>query len=232
MSRKRRGKPMSPEQIALKAATERAVAREAARLPENWGPDVGHLSTQLDVSIVKAGRKVQTARREDVFDRLLRAPDKAEDTDRYAAMLDAVRRLEGDMIERRGDGGNGGSVEFIDGRGSRELVTQRMLDAAKRVEAVMAVCGFRSAALLRELIEPKQVVVESLVSKNSDGDEARQAVSGPERWRQVVVVMAGERHSNSQGAVVRAACDNLMLAYREIDQRPRANDAPSAASAA
>jgi hypothetical protein len=59
--------------------------------------------------------------------------------------------------------------------------------------------------MLIELINPRQVMVAEL----------------HEHWRQVVVIFSGETERHAQGAAVRAACDNLAMAYREIDHAPR-----------
>ena len=140
------------------------------------------------------------ARRDDVFDRLLARQALS------AAAHQAVRRLDADMTERRGDSSGDRKLgERTGGSGTRDLVTQRMIDAGDRIEAALALIGRRDAALLRELLEPRQVMVGE----------------GVERWRQVVVVLTGETGKDAQAAVLRAACENLVLAYREVDNAPR-----------
>lgn len=207
MTRRRsKPKPMSPEEIAMRAAQRRAEEKIAMRNPENWGADGKALARQPDVRIVPGARgKVQTARRDDVFDRFLARGALSQHAHQ------AVRRLDADMTERRGEGERG-SGEKVDGSGACDLVTQRMIDAGDRVDEALRLVGRRDALLLHELLEPRQVL----------------ATNGLERWRMVVVVMTGESGKDAQPAVIRSACENLVHAYREIDARPRPRPAGAA----
>ena len=141
---------------------------------------------------------MQTAQRTDVFDRLLARQALSQTAHQ------AIRRLDADMTDRRGEGERGAGQK-VDSSGSRDLVTQRMIDVGSRVEAVLELVGRRDRYLLHELLKPRQGLVGA----------------GVERWRQVVVVMTGEQRPDVQAGVVRSACENLVLAFREIDQRPR-----------
>ena len=186
----------------LRAAQRRADERESAKNPENWGADGKALARQPDVKVVAGARgRVQTARRDDVFDRLLARGALSQSAHQ------AIRRLDADMTERRGEGERG-SGEKVDGGGARDLVTQRMLDAGDRVDGlergVLPRVGRRDAGLLREMLEPRRVIT-----------------GGLDRWRLVVATITGETNQHAQSAVLRAACDNLALAYQELDRTPR-----------
>ena len=106
----------------------------------------------------------------DVFDRLLSRQALSP------AAHQAIRRLEADMTERRGEGDRGESMK-VDGSGSRELVTQRMVDAGARVEAAFSQVGLRDAKLLRELLQPRHVLVQSIAEKQPDGQVVRVPVA-------------------------------------------------------
>lgn len=201
--KRRRTQPSAPRTIAAAAAAPTVRDRDAEKKADRkmeWGVNVEELQRQ-GVEVTPSVRGGQAAaRRDDVFDRLLARQALS------GAAHQAVRRLDADMTERRGDGSGDRKLgERMGAAGTRDLVTQRMIDAGDRVEAALALIGRRDAALLRELLEPRQVMVGE----------------GVERWRQVVVIMAGETHQHAQGAVVRAASENLVLAYREVDNRPR-----------
>lgn len=204
---KRTRRTKSPAQIAAelerareRRAQEAAAARAAAKDPTKWGVNVEELQRQ-GVEVTSSVRGGQAAaRRDDVFDRLLARQALSQ------AAHQAVRRLDADMTERRGDGASDRKLgERMGGTGTRDLVTQRMLDAGKRVDDALALIGRRDAALLRELLEPRQVMVDA----------------GGERWRQVVVVLTGEQRQEVQAGVIRSACENLVLAYRDADNAPR-----------
>ena len=199
MSRRRKHQPITPEEAAMRAAQRRADERIAARNPENWGADGKALARQPDVQVITGPRgKVQTARRDDVFDRFLARGAMSQPAHQ------AIRRLDADMTERRGEGERG-SGEKVDGCGSRDLVTQRMLDAGARVDAALALIGRRDALVLHELLQPRQVL----------------ATNGMERWRMVVLMLTGEQRDEVQAGVIRSAAENLVLAYRDIDAAPR-----------
>ena len=186
----------------MRAAQRRADDKIAARNPENWGADGKALARQPDVQVITGPRgKVQTARRDDVFDRFLSRGALSQHAHQ------AIRRLDADMTERRGEGERGAG-EKVDGSGARDLVTQRMIDAGDRIDGlengVLPRVGRRDAGLLREFLEPRRVIT-----------------GGLNRWRLVVATLTGETNEQAQGAALRASCDNLALAYQEIDRAPR-----------
>ena len=183
----------------MRSAQRRAEERIAARNPENWGADGKALARQPDVQVITGARgKVQTARRDDVFDRFLARGALSQHAHQ------AVRRLDADMTERRGEGERGAG-EKVDGSGSRDLVTQRMLDAGDRVDEALRLIGRRDALVLHELLEPRQVL----------------ATNGVERWRMVVLMLTGEQRAEVQSGLIRNAAENLVLAFREMDNLPR-----------
>ena len=151
-----RSRPRSPAQIVAELAVRRAEARVRDRAkalrPETWGVDALTLSGQDDVRLERQGDRrgtVQAARRDDVFDRLLARGALS------ASAHAAVRRLDADMTERRGEGHAQERGPKVDCQTSRELVTQRTLDAGARVDRALGLVGRRDAALLQELLEPR-----------------------------------------------------------------------------
>jgi hypothetical protein len=219
MARRRKPRP-TPEQLAEQAAARRAEARrqsfasiglaeDAADLLQNQAVTVEPV-TRADATTGERGND-KRARRDDVFEALLRRgritarsseEDRREDG-RRAAALNAARRLERDMLIRRGEGGNAGEpTARVDE--SSPAVRPRwvvvMVEAGERVDAALSRVGHRDATLLCELIQPSRIITAEA-----------------ERWRAVVRLMTGERHRNAQAARVRAACDNLAAGYADID---------------
>lgn len=213
----RKPKPKSPAEILAERAARRAETHarekdEAAR-PETWGVDVEALQPQPDVRLkMSASRRdvVQSARRDDVFDRLLARGALS------ASAHAAVRRLDADLTERRGEGRSQERGPKVDCQTSHDLVTQRTLDAGARVERALGLVGRRDAALLQELLEPRLVLAGAPV----------------ERWREVVRLITGEGRPEVQAGAVRAASENLAWAYAEVDRARRRIRACSEASAA
>jgi hypothetical protein len=113
-----------------------------------------------------------------------------------------VTRLSDAIATNRGEDGAERSGAI--GSGSRELVTDRMIEAGKRIEAVLSLVGQHDRDLLVALIVPSSVA------------------QVPNGWRVIVALKTGERNHNAQGAVVRSAARNLALAWSRLDQMPRA----------
>ncbi len=205
MSRKVKPKsaPKSPAEIlaelAARRAEDRARDRADAARPETWGVNVEALAGQDDVRLVTQGARrgaVQSARRDDVFDRLLARGALS------ASAHAAVRRLDADMTERRGQGHAQERGPKVDCQTSRELVTQRTLDAGARVDRALGLVGRRDAALLRELLEPRLAPAGAAL----------------DRWRAVVRLITGEARPEVQAGAVRSAGENLAWAYAEVDR--------------
>jgi hypothetical protein len=199
MARRRRVKPADPQAIILRRAQERAAAREAVKHPDRWGVSEDNLTlpTAQSLEARRDGRgRVFHAYRSDVFD-LLKGRGGLSD-----AQHEAARRLERDVAARAGLSGAEGLLTVIDSSGSREAVTQRMVDAGRRVDKVLARCGPSSCTLLRGLVEP--MVLEGAIIM----------------WRVVVERITGEGRAEVQAALVRRACVDLDEAYRAMDAMP------------
>lgn len=207
---RRKHKPKSPEQIALDRATARA-AEKAADARGEFGIDLTTHALPQNAEVIsitdKAG-KIQTARRGDVFDRLLNNDQ-----------LRAVRRLEADIAEQRGETWRPGQRVTVDASQfpPGQNLSQMQIDAGKRVNSALTACGHSCGWLLRDLITRAEI---GYPSKTGEGDKVR-PLTPEERaergasfdWRRVVYYITGETNEQAQGARVRAAADNLSAAY-------------------
>lgn len=208
---KRRG-PMSPEQILARNALARGRAlqedRRVRRTPEEWGVSatIVALPTSEDVTLRTGNRgRVVAAKRSDAFD-LLHAGDGLNDDQHRAS-----RRLFRDWCLRAGvrdherlvlDRVDGGNFNPTAG-----LVSDAMIDAAKRIEDALKGVGPVNAKIFVALIEP--MVVQGAVIA----------------WRGTIERVTGETERHVQGAMVRQACEALRLHYVAWDEarakRPR-----------
>lgn len=178
----------------------RAKTKAEQARPETWGlaPDALALPANQAVAAVRDGRgRVVAAYRADVFDILHGRGGLSE------IELTAARRLEADMAQRVGLFRPDHLYVLIDDQGAVEGATQRMIEAGRRVEQALAVVGPRQALLLRSLVEP--AILHGRVVD----------------WRAVVARETGEANPHVQAAMVRSACDNLVLAYQAIDNPAR-----------
>ena len=178
------------------AALERAQAAD----PRGWGVDAEALALPANraVATVRDGRgRVSHAHRTDVFERLHERGSLSH------GQLAAARRLERDMGLRAGLFRPPSDLVKVDAQAKTEGATQRMLEAGQRVESALSASGPRCALLLRALIE-RPAVQGQLVD-----------------WREVVARETAETNPHAQAAVVRTACDNLMLAYQAVCQAAR-----------
>jgi hypothetical protein len=229
MARKRH-KPMTPEQVAIQCAERRAAEREAARRLEYGVNDEAlALPANDEVRVVRDKRKggVQTAHRDDVFDRLLRADGQ----------MRAIRRLEQDIAEQHGEAYREGQRVHVDTSQypPGQNINEAAIKAGKRVAAVKAKLGARCWILLHDLIR-RSVVGFPANDGLTEGEAHRQRVerkdSNPFDWRRVVLHLTGEENEQAQGARVRAACTDLADAYADIDHgsrsKPRADDVVAA----
>ena len=196
MSRKRaRSRPADPMEIARR----RAVERERARDPANWGLDASALALPVNENVEArrdaAGRAIR-ARRQDVFD-LMRARGALSQ-----AAHDAVRRLQDDVaLLHRTAAGGGDYAPRVDRTHDPQSFTDTQHRAGLRVEAVLARAGPASARLLAALVESDIVL------------------GRPADWRAVVARETGETLADAQGAILRTACDNLAGSYGLLDRR-------------
>lgn len=182
------------EKAALAVQAERAEALDPAR----WGVAGEHLAlpAQADVAARRDGRgRVAHAHRTDVFERL-HARGGLSDTE-----LAAARRLGRDMALRAGLLRPPSDLVKVDAQARTDGATQRMLEAGRRVDMALAACGPGSARLLRAVLEP------AAATASPAGD-----------WRAAVARETGETHPHAQAARLRAACENLALAYRALDR--------------
>lgn len=198
MTRRRRAKPRTPEQIALDAALRRAAERARLRDPAEWGVSPETAAQPDVVTVPETRTRLAGARRDDVFDRLhARAPERFT-----RAHLDAVRRLERDMAQRRGEVWRPPYLGRIDGgQGSRELVTRLSLKAAERVEAALGAVGYGRRRILEELIQPTVIRTDAVGS-----------------WRVIVALVAKVTDRDKQAALVRDAAEALRAHYAAVDR--------------
>ena len=186
---KRRNRPKTPQQIAEDLARKRAERKDADKRLE-FGVNAHAMTLPQNQGVVvvmdkrRAG-KIQTAKRGDVFDRLCND-----------GQLKAVRRLEADITEQMGESWRPGQRVTVDSSQfpPGQNVSQRQLDAGRRVHMAITASGARCGWLLHSLIV---------------------GVAGRERndWRGIVEYVTGEKNEQAQGARVRAAADNLIAAY-------------------
>jgi hypothetical protein len=112
-----------------------------------------------------------------------------------------VRRLQADIaaLHRTSEG----VTDFrprVDASRRPDAFGDHRRRAGARVEAALRLSGAASAALLAALCEADVVLGRS-------GD-----------WRAVVLRETGETLPDAQGAILRAACENLAGAYRTLDR--------------
>jgi len=183
VSSKRRHKPATTAEIAQRVADRRA--QEA---------DIAHLRAQPDLRVVvDNGGRLVAANRIDVFALLLSRSALTQ------AHHDAARRLESDIAAWKGVDRATGSLERVQCAAPQGLVTDRMLDAGARVQAVMGRIGARDVSLLMGLLLP-QFAGQTLT-----------------RWRETVERITGETRDECQAGAIRGACDNLARGYVAID---------------
>ncbi len=194
MSKRRKtARPADPLDIARRRALERVRDRD----PAQWGLPTEALALPANADIQRrrdiAGR-VTRAKRQDVFD-LLHARGKLKPD-----ALDAVRRLQDDIaLLHRSVGGVGDLTPRVDRSRNSQTFSESRLKAGGRIEAVLAFAGSASARLLTALCEPDVVL-----GRTAD-------------WRDIVRRETGEGLPDAQGALLRAACENLAGGYARVD---------------
>jgi hypothetical protein len=212
LSRPKRIQPADPQAINYEAALRRGASAQAKRhasaTPAVWGvsPQLRALPSQKTVQLDVRHGQVLAARRSDAFE-LLKASLGAA---KYAA---SQRYLKDGLIRA---GVNTSRETWrptpIDDDAGRPgySVSQAVIDAGGRIEAVHARIGRLDLVLLRVL--------------------AAATLTGEVRpWRWLVEQETGVADRHGQGAVVCHVCENLRLAYAEIDKeeaRRRRESAP------
>jgi hypothetical protein len=192
MARRARAKPKSPDQILAERNQRRVPGFEAVSLQ----PEMAQLPRNLDIEVTRAGDKREGRRVQEDSARRLDAFLALRDGMRPGA-YDAARRMERDIMTRRGEGDRGKPTERVDGDEALKDHTDQMVDAGRRLDKLKDKLSDREWWLLHELIAP---------SIERDG------------WREIVAHITGEDQPNAQGAVVRSACANLAEAYDKLDR--------------
>lgn len=188
-----KAKPYDPAKATAERLASRMRDLEAVNLPKG----LVALDSAKDIEIVRAGSARTEDGRKSDHDNVRRI-DVFLAVDMTAESFQAARRLETDMrIQRAED--DVASLLYSNG-GSTKCKTDRMVEAGRRVYAVIACTGPRDALLLSELIYPNII---------------------GETWRDTVARVTREGNAMAQGARVRGACDNLAAAYWQIDRGSR-----------
>lgn len=177
---------------------ERILARANELLAVNIQPEAALLQRQQDIAITRAGErregqkvKEDSARRLDAFEALKAgmAP----------GCYDACRRFELDILLRRGEADRGQSTQRVDKTAG--LITDAMVDAALRVEAVVERLPPHTWWLLMELISPT-------VDRGT--------------WHETVAFVTGEETAPRQREAVKLAAVHLRDAYVAVETKKAA----------
>jgi hypothetical protein len=199
MARSRKNtRPADPAQIALRRAQERERERLSDREPDQWGIAVEGLALPANAMVSAASDgsgRITRARRQGVFD-LLKGRGALS-----AVAHEAICRLQDDVAILHSS--VSGCVDYaprVDRSRPLETFNERRHRASLRIEAVLGLSGPASARLLGALCE------------------AGAALGPTIDWRMLVRRETGETLPDAQGAILRAACDNLAEAYVIIDR--------------
>jgi hypothetical protein len=195
--RRRTTRPSTPEEIARRRAE--ALARE--REPQNWGANAEALALPANAAVAvetDLRGKVARARRRDVFELFRVRGALSQDGH------DAVRRLQDDIAVLHRTLASGLDLSpKVDRSRLPDTFSERRRRAGERIEAVLTLTGPASARLITALCEPDVIH------------------GRPPDWREVVERETGERLPDAQGALVRAACENLAGAYAVLARNRR-----------
>lgn len=185
-SNRRRQRPSDPAEAASRAY-------EARRNPALWGPNTEalNLPQNSDVQTTQPETRTKTRRIErfDCFSTL-----KLSDH-----QFTAVRRYQADLAEAHGVGDRDTMAEVVDGGGSRELVTARMMAAHDRVLSLAVRLSIYDLDLLGALSVPSVVRGEAV------------------NWKAIVRKLRGLIDRDAQAQAVKTLSENVRLAYAEID---------------
>jgi len=198
---KSRRKPIDPAEIARQKAERAERERRARHNPAEWGTNDAAMTLPANGSVrseAETRTKTRRVRRWDGFAILLShgsltAPQEA-----------AVRRLEELVAVRYRVDRARASDERVDRSAvSPTPITDASMSALRDIEDIGHGTGQHSMGLLLAILEP-QVRTGQVIN-----------------WRAAVKDFAGEPFPHGQVALVRAACENLRLAWVEWDNRPR-----------
>jgi hypothetical protein len=195
--RKRASRPSDPLEIARRRLAERQRQND----PVTWGVALEAVrlpaNAAVEISADRAGRVVRV-RRNDVF-AILHGRGKLS-----PRAHEAVRRLQDDIaILHRTCRGGGDFTPRVDASRRPDDFTQARARAGARIDAALRLSGAASARLLAALCESDVVL-----GRAAD-------------WRAVVLRETGEGLADAQGAILRAACENVAGAYATLDRAPR-----------
>lgn len=135
-------------------------------------------------------------------------PGKAALTDQQ---LRAARRLENLIAIAYGHERPELTMDRVDKATATasEQITQAMIDASRLLQIVLSKCGRRDAELLCALMSETNARLGS-------------------GWRDTVERITDESRKEAQAAVIRAACQNLVLAWQALDYAARERKARAA----
>jgi hypothetical protein len=187
---------------AKRTPAEQAVER-AARAERK--AEVDALRARGLTVTCDAGYNIIVTQRLDVF-ALLHSRKSLTDTQLYA-----VRRLEQYQAIANGHERPEQSFDRVDKSSEGapgQNVTQAMIDAHRDLRAIYLTTGAKSSELLIALTQPQEGILT--------------------RWRDTVQHVTGEHDERVQGAMIRAACENLGAAWQAFDYRARERKARAA----
>ena len=181
------------------SARLRAEERERARDPATWGLDreALRLNANADVQTrADHGGTVMRARRHDVFDLMVARGRLSQ------AAFDALRQLQNDVARLHAmAGGVSAYAERIDRSGLDQSTTDARRRSSERINAMLALAGPANARLLLAICESAAALGPSMT------------------WRALVERETGEHLADAQGAILRAACENLAEASAMLRRR-------------
>ena len=202
MARKRKSKPSKPRAIAQPARTADPAeaarhAYQARRNPAMWGTNEEALKLAQNADVGSEAETRTRTRRVQRFDCF--ATLKLSDH-----QFTAVRRFQADLAEANGVGDSPDRFsEVIDGGGSRELVTARMMAATNRVFALYAQLSVPDILLLKALSYPTWVLGQQ------------------PNWKAEVKRLRGLIDRGAQADAVRHMSEAVREGYMEIDNSAR-----------
>ena len=187
---------------AKRSPAEQAIERaaKAARKTEVESLRSRGLTVTCD-----AGYNIIVTQRLDVFDLLMSRKSLTQ------PQVDAVRRLEQKQALAYGHERPEQSFDRVDKSSEGapgQNVTQAMIDAQRDLSIIYVTTGGKSAELLMALTQPQEAILT--------------------RWRPTVQRVTGEHDERVQAAMIRAACENLALAWQSFDYRARERKARAA----
>lgn len=218
MARKKR-KPADPEAIA---AAKREKARQALRaqhLADGVDPDIAQwgeeeVTRQRQQELEAKGvqlaldqrRRLKHAKHIDIWEQLAKRDGLT------GAQYDAVRAFQETMAVRARAAGRGAAhgAPVVDSSGDACAVTDRMIEAGRRMDLTLALIGPPLSRLLSALMWP------AVLCEHYD-------------WREIVARVAGEHEPHAQGALLRIAAQALVDVAPDVERKlaPKRAHAPS-----